>query len=969
MKIVKLFPIFVCILFVLPNTTFAFAGGSGTSGSPYQITTPAELASMSSYLGAGNSGKYFKLMNDIDLNVSPYNTGGGWTPIGYSGNAFYGKFDGNYKTVSNIYISTATGDYQGLFGLIGSGGLVQNVVISSPNISADYGVGALAGGNQGTVTKAGVRNGSVAGTQRVGGLIGEDYGGISYSFASTTVNFNPQSSVTCCAGGLAGEVAFGGASAFINNSYSRSKIIMIYSAYNQGSIGGVLGNDYSSGTKTNLYSTGPITMVSGNFPSNVGGLSGGQYTSISSSYWDTESSGKSTSYGGAGVVGKTTAQMKTQSTYSGWDFSTVWGINASINDGYPYLLWTPDAPADSTPPTASTTAPVGGTVVSGSSVTISANATDDVSVAGVSFYINGVLQGSEDTSSPYSISWNSTATSSGQKTVLSVARDSSNNYATSSAVTFTVDNTAPTVSLTYPTSDEATSSVMTLIASASDAHSSVSGVKFYVDGVLQGSEDTSSPYSVSYDTTATTSGAHTAFAVARDASNNYATSSSVDFTVSNTGSTPGSISVTSTSGGAVFTWITASMASSRVWFGVIDNISSSTPETDTSPRVTNHSVTLYGLPSCTRYHFVISGRDAYLNSATSTDSTFKTGGCTGSSPISSTGDGSVSTNSGGSVVNDSLTLTIPPSFTSTTSAAVFQVNKLNKDNFFSSAGTPRGKSRASDSVFNLKALADATTTITSFIAPLTVTLSYTLSDIQGIDESTLQIYRYDSDSWHALSNCVVDKSAKTVTCNTSQFSDFALFGDAVTVSVTTTTSSSSSVSQGSNTIQGQVKTLIERGDLSQAKIIMNAWPHLFTRDEFALIENTTKLPEIIATSSKLRSYIDTSNFQTMATSSIIVNSVSTTTINTILRPQDTNPDVKKLQRFLNSRGFVVALSGPGSLGNETEYFGVKTELALKLFQEFYAEKILKPLGLKEGTGIVGPQTMKFINGFGKNDNI
>ena len=208
-----------------------------------------------------------------------------------------------------------------------------------------------------------------------------------------------------------------------------------------------------------------------------------------------------------------------------------------------------------------------------------------------------------------------------------------------------------------------------------------------------------------------------------------------------------------------------------------------------------------------------------------------------------------------------------------------------------------------------------------------------------------------------------------MTCNTSQFSDFALFGDAVTVSVTTTTSSSSSVSQGSNTIQGQVKTLIERGDLSQAKIIMNAWPHLFTRDEFALIENTTKLPEIIATSSKLRSYIDTSNFQTMATSSIIVNSVSTTTINTILRPQDTNPDVKKLQRFLNSRGFVVALSGPGSLGNETEYFGVKTELALKLFQEFYAEKILKPLGLKEGTGIVGPQTMKFINGFGKNDNI
>lgn len=38
-------------------------------------------------------------------------------------------------------------------------------------------------------------------------------------------------------------------------------------------------------------------------------------------------------------VPKTTAQMKSQATYSGWDFSSVWGIDPALNNGYPYLLW------------------------------------------------------------------------------------------------------------------------------------------------------------------------------------------------------------------------------------------------------------------------------------------------------------------------------------------------------------------------------------------------------------------------------------------------------------------------------------------------------------------------------------------------------------------------------------------------------------------------------------------------------
>jgi len=337
------------VLACLPRQALAFAGGSGTSGDPYQITTPAELASLSSYLGAGNSGKYFKVMNNIDLNVSPYNTGTGWTPIGTNGNNFYGHFDGNFKTISNLYFNSSGTSYAGLFGETASGSIVQNVLLSNANVTGGLEVGALVGFSNGTLTKDGVTGGTVSGTQRVGGLVGSDYGTMTYDYSSNTVDFNPGSSATCCSGGLAGEAYNSGT---ISNSYSRSNIVIANGSGDQGGVGGVYGNDYSSGTKTDLYSTGSITMVSGSFPAAVGGLAGENYTSTTASYWDKTTSGWSTSGGGAGVTGELTSAMKNQNTYSGWDFSATWGIdtNGVINNGYPYLLWqstdqAPNAPS------------------------------------------------------------------------------------------------------------------------------------------------------------------------------------------------------------------------------------------------------------------------------------------------------------------------------------------------------------------------------------------------------------------------------------------------------------------------------------------------------------------------------------------------------------------------------------------------------------------------------------------------
>jgi len=95
---------------------------------------------------------------------------------------------------------------------------------------------------------------------------------------------------------------------------------------------------------------------------------------------------------------------------------------------------------DTTPPTVSITAPANGITVSGV-VSVSASATDNVGVAGVQFRLNGGNLGAEDTTPGYSISWDTRAVSNGNYTLTAVARDTSNNVATASAVSITVNNT------------------------------------------------------------------------------------------------------------------------------------------------------------------------------------------------------------------------------------------------------------------------------------------------------------------------------------------------------------------------------------------------------------------------------------------------------------------------------------------------------------------------------------------------
>ncbi|MGH2567296.1 MAG: Ig-like domain-containing protein, partial [Bacteroidota bacterium] len=229
---------------------------------------------------------------------------------------------------------------------------------------------------------------------------------------------------------------------------------------------------------------------------------------------------------------------------------------------------------DTTPPSISITAPANGATVS-ATIAVSANATDNVGVVGVQFKVDGNNIGSEDTSAPYSVSLNTTQLLNGTRTISAVARDAAGNTATASVTVsvsnLTADTTPPTISFTSPSNGATVSGTVALSANVSD-NVGVAGVQFQVNGSNAGAEDTSAPYSVSWNSTQLADGAYTVSAVARDAAGNTATAS-VSVTVSNSVAPPPSTGDLTVFDDALqFPWVNASW-SATVTFGSTENAS------------------------------------------------------------------------------------------------------------------------------------------------------------------------------------------------------------------------------------------------------------------------------------------------------------------------------------------------------------------------------------------------------------
>lgn len=312
--------------------------GTGTKSDPYQIATVEELDTVRNYL---NSGLYFKLMADMDL--SSY--GQGWLPIGDSSKAFQGNMDGNGHKITGLTINRPNDRFVGLFGNVGYYASVANMQLENVNVTGKQEVGGLIGYSEGKISNS-YATGNVTGNGTdVGGLVGVNGREISNSYAAGSVTGNGTD-----VGGLVG--ANGGE---ISNSYATGSV-----TGNGSEVGGLIGlnagwisNSYATGSVTgsetdvggligmnygwigNSYATGSVT---GN-GSEVGGLIGknDDYGEINNSFYDKDATGQSDTDKGDG---KTTEQMKLQSTYtdSSWDFASIWGISSSRNNGYPYLL-------------------------------------------------------------------------------------------------------------------------------------------------------------------------------------------------------------------------------------------------------------------------------------------------------------------------------------------------------------------------------------------------------------------------------------------------------------------------------------------------------------------------------------------------------------------------------------------------------------------------------------------------------
>ena len=164
------------------------------------------------------------------------------------------------------------------------------------------------------------------------------------------------------------------------------------------------------------------------------------------------------------------------------------------------------------------TAPSAGATVSGT-ITVSANATDNVGVVGVQLKLDGVNLGAELITAPYTISWNTTTATNAAHTLTAVAHDAAGNSTTSAGISVTVAN--PTVSITAPLNG-ATLTNLTKVTVKAASGIGLTSILVYGDNILIGSVScTGSPCSnttntLNWHTNNLAAGPHSLYVVATD---------------------------------------------------------------------------------------------------------------------------------------------------------------------------------------------------------------------------------------------------------------------------------------------------------------------------------------------------------------------------------------------------------------------------------------------------------------------
>ena len=294
---------------------------------------------------------------------------------------FTGVFEGNGRTIANLYINDAGRYYVGLFGYIGPGAKVRNFGLTAPNsdsgVRGDNKVGALAGlverarvsGVYSHLDVTGVRNvgglvgvkwryssliesyatGDVAGDLTVGGLVGLiNDAGVTASYATGDVTVGCREG-----GGLMGWRGVG----YVRATYATGSVTITGGTGDDcarsyyewkpfvGMVGGLIGwlshPEQAPWIRAN-YATGSVSATTQE-AGRLGGLTGGCRLSVrpradGANYWDVEASGMATSPDCG--VGYTTAQLQAPTGYTG--IYADWNLPVPVGDYY----WRFNAPGD-----------------------------------------------------------------------------------------------------------------------------------------------------------------------------------------------------------------------------------------------------------------------------------------------------------------------------------------------------------------------------------------------------------------------------------------------------------------------------------------------------------------------------------------------------------------------------------------------------------------------------------------------
>lgn len=312
--------------------------GSGTPEDPFRITSASELLWMAS---GSQSSVVFQLAGDIDLSETA-TWPSGFPGIGATSPGFGGILEGAGFTLRNLTVRRGTTNEAGLFRRIGPTGVVRNLNLTGATVVGGDSVGVLAGVNLGVVSNC-TAQGTVRGRTGVGGLVGDNAN-------PRGSGFNPSAQILQSAafvqawgvqnvGGLAGanigliersfaggtvEVALDGSAAggLVGANLHGTVLKSAASTAVTGNtrIGGLIGffSGKTNGLVQESFATGPVAGREA-----AGGLIGfsSPLAKTERSFWNTDTSGQSTSGGGTPLG---SAAVQQPASFTGWDFNSSW---------------------------------------------------------------------------------------------------------------------------------------------------------------------------------------------------------------------------------------------------------------------------------------------------------------------------------------------------------------------------------------------------------------------------------------------------------------------------------------------------------------------------------------------------------------------------------------------------------------------------------------------------------------------